>query len=265
MDFVKMHACGNDYVYFEKKGQSIDELKELSVRISDRHKGVGSDGIIAIERTDDGIAADIYNSDGSRALNCGNGIRCAAVYAKKYMGINGDPVGVRTLAGKSKVFIGRAGRKTVVTAEMIFPRLIFSSRDLCERLQKTDLYVNERDVFAVDAGNAHAVFFSGLPLSVAVRHALGTAAFKGGVNVECVICTQEGLRAEVFENGSGRTLACGSGAVACAYSAVLSGRAKKDEFIPIAMDGGELLVKICDDKAFLKGEVEEVFRGHYEV
>ena len=263
INFVKFEAQGNDYIYFEKDGLKDGDLPTLAVNMSDRHKGVGSDGIIVLEKTAKGINFQIFNSDGSEGKICGNGLRSAGVYAVKYMGAK-PSVRFFTRSGERSVEVMAEKEKKVAIANMGKPKLFVSSEFFAEKLQETDLSVNERDVFAVDAGNPHAVFFSGLPLAFARKHALFTEIFKDGVNVECGAVTKDGIRAEVYERGSGKTLSCGSGAVAVAYSAVLSGRAKKGEFIKILMAGGTLEVKI-DGEAFLKGEVKEVFKGEYEI
>lgn len=266
INFVKMQAQGNDYIYFERKNIPFSSLPSLAVKLSDRHKGVGSDGIIVLEKSDGGVIFKIFNADGSEGKICGNGIRSAGVYAVKHMGLT-SPVKFFTLSGEKTVDVKTVGEKFIATADMGKPKEFLSSEFFTEKLQEVDLYVNERDVFAINVGNDHAVFFSGLPLDYAVSHTRSCNLFTGGINVECAVKSNGGgLRAEVFERGSGKTLSCGSGAVAVAYSAVISKRAKRDEFIPVKMPGGTLEVKINGDgNAFLRGEVEEVFKGEYEI
>ncbi|MBQ7642659.1 MAG: diaminopimelate epimerase [Clostridia bacterium] len=265
MRFVKMHAAGNDYIYFEQGSFSDEELSRLAVEMSDRHKGIGSDGIICLKKRGDGVTMRIFNADGSEGMTCGNGVRCAAAFALKYMGVKGNPLPVYTRTGARKVLIEKSGQNLVCTADMGVPTLSSTSEYFCEKLQSTDLFVNIRDIFAVNVGNEHAVFFSGLPLSVAAEHANGCGLFGGGVNVECVKNYKDGLFVEVCERGSGKTLSCGSGAVAAVYAATVSGRAKEGEFISVYFSGGKLEVKILNGRAYLKSEVCEVFTGDYEV
>ena len=264
MKFVKMHAAGNDYIYFEQ-GEIKDEfLPELSRRVCDRHKSVGADGIISLTKSAGGVIFKMFNADGSEGQICGNGIRCAAAFAVKYMGMR-SPIKFYTLAGERTVRVETVDNKIIATAEMGRPKQFISSEYFAEKLQEVDLYVNKRDVFAVNAGNDHAVFFSGLPLGFAAKHALETGLFPHGVNVECASGLSGGIKAEVFERGSGETLSCGSGAVAVVYAAVLSKRIAEGEYIKVCMPGGTLEVKIAGGNAYLKGEVNEVFKGEYEI
>ena len=266
MKFVKLHSCGNDYVYFEQGNLKKEDLPALAVKISDRRKGIGSDGIICLKKRSGGITMRIFNADGSEGKTCGNGVRCSAFFAKKYMGFTGDRINVFTKSGLSPVVLEDVTNLTsVATAKMGKPCFCRLSEEICSALKKTELFVNERDVFTVNTGNEHVVFFSGLPLSVAVKHIEATGLFPDGVNVECASVTQSGIKAEVFERGSGKTLACGSGAVACVFAAVLSKRAKENQFINVFMPGGTLQVKISDGEAFLRGETTEVFKGEYEI
>ena len=266
MKFVKMHSCGNDYVYFEQGDLKKEDLPALAVKLSDRRKGIGSDGIICLKKRSGGITMRIFNADGSEGKTCGNGLRCSAFFAKKHMGFSGNKINVFTKSGLSPVIIEDLGEFTsVATAKMGKPYIFRPSFEMRAALKETELFLNERDVFAVNTGNEHVVFFSGLPLSVAVKHIEKTGLFPDGVNIECASVTQNGLKVEVFERGSGKTLACGSGAVASAYAAVISGRAKENEFLNVFMPGGTLQVKIINGEAFLKGETTEVFKGEYEI
>ena len=259
-----MHAAGNDYVYFEQNEVSDEELPELSKQICDRHKSVGADGIIALTKTQGGIIFKMFNADGSEGRICGNGIRCAAAFAARYMGMR-SPIKFFTLAGERTVSVETIKGKTVATAEMGEPKEFISSEYFAEKLQEIGLYVNKRDVFAINVGNDHAVFFSGLPLSFAAKETEKTGLFPCGINVECAGIIGSGIKAEVFERGSGETLSCGSGAVAIVYAAVISKRATEGQYTDVCMPGGNLAVKISGGKAFLKGEVNEVFKGEYEI
>ena len=259
-----MHSCKNDYIYLDQNDIPDYILPELSRKISDRHTGVGSDGLIALKKSNDGIIFKIFNSDGSEGKMCGNGIRCAAVYAINNMNA-ASQVEFLTPSGKRKVTVDYQNGKFVTTACMGKPKLFLSSDFFCEKLQNVDLYVAKRDIFAVNVGNDHAVFFSGLPLDIAVKHVELSGLFPNGINVECAEITSKGIKVEVFERGSGKTLACGSGAVAAVYAGIISGRLEENKFIKVFMPGGELEVKISGGEAFLRGEAIEVFGGEYEI
>ncbi len=259
-----MHSCGNDYIFFKQNGISSDLLPALSRKISDRHKGVGSDGIIALKKSGEDIIFKMFNSDGSEGKICGNGIRMAALYASKHFN-SGNEVEFLTDVGRRKVLIEYQNGKPITTAYMGCPKLFLSSGFFCEKLQNVDLYVAKRDVFAVNVGNDHAVFFSGLPLDMTVKHVNNCGLFPNGINVECAEMTSKGLKVEVFERGSGKTLACGSGAVAAVFAGIKSGRLIENEYVKVFMSGGALEVKISDGDAYLKGETTEICEGEYEI
>lgn len=261
LNFVKMQACGNDYIYFFNPFKTEDELKNFAVFASDRRLGVGSDGIIAIESS---ARADIkmimYNADGSRGAICGNGVRCAAFFAKKYAGAKNNSVTVETDCGVVSVKLTDIkSRSCTAQAAMPFPREYISSQKVAAALFSAGVKNDKSDIFAIDVGNKHLVIFcSEKSAEFVAKKAEGCGLFPGGVNVERCEETARGARVEVYERGSGYTFACGSGAVAVAKA--LSLRRGGDEF-EIIMRGGTLWVTLTENAAYLKGGVKEVFEG----
>lgn len=265
--FIKMQACGNDYIYFFNPFKTEDELKKFALFASDRRFGIGGDGIIAIESS---ARADIkmvmYNADGSRGAMCGNGVRCAAFFAKKYADVKNNSVTVETDCGVVSVKLTDIkSRSCTAQAAMPFPREYMSSQKVAAALLAAGVKIDKGDIFAIDVGNKHLAVFGGeKSAEFMAKKAEESGLFVGGVNVERCEETARGARVEVYERGSGYTFACGSGAVAAAKA--LSLRRGGDKF-EIIMRGGTLWVTLAENAAYLKGEVKEVFEGSadYEI
>ncbi len=263
MRFTKMQGLGNDYLYFF--GEVPKDVAELTKKLSDRHFGVGSDGTVFITSSD---VADfrmrIFNSDGSEAKMCGNGIRCVGkyVYDKGYT--QKTDITVETLSGiktlsllpeNQKVKTVRVGMGVTTVGEDI------SLGVLGDKVTLTP----------VSVGNPHAVLFVENAESVDVNligKAIGqNPIFPNGVNVEFVsVIENNTLRMRVYERGSGITMACGTGAVASAVAAVKKGLCKKGETVTVVLDGGELEIDVCpDDRAFMTGSAETVCECEIEL
>ena len=264
MKFAKMQAAGNDYVYVDYGEVKGGDFSKLSKMLSERSFGIGGDGLIVVEKSGyKSINMRIFNSDGSEGRTCGNGIRCSAFFAKKHLGIAEDEIFVETLSGVSKTEISRYTDKCAfVQADMGVPKLTGGERELCEKLKERGVSVSPNDLFLVNVGNLHAVFFVDEKLEKLAEEIGKTRLFEDGINVErCVVCGEK-VRAEVFERGSGRTLACGSGAVAVGYATYLKSGQREIEVI---MDGGTLGTAFSGGRASLSGMVNEVFTGEYEI
>ena len=262
MRFTKMQGLGNDYLYVY--GEPEDPAA-WSVRLSERHFGAGSDGMIWISPS---AVADfkmrIFNADGSEAKMCGNGIRCVGkyVYDKGYT--DKTELKVETLSGIKTLQLHLTdGKVSSVTVDMgtvtVSP----------ERTIPAD--GQEVTLTPVDVGNPHAVIFTddaeGAPLTtlgpVIERH----AAFPGGVNVEFVqVLGRNELRMRVWERGSGVTLACGTGACASAAAAVSRGACDPGEEIRVHLDGGTLRITVAPDgKVRMEGPCEFIYEGDTEI
>ncbi len=259
MHFTKMHGLGNDYLYVY--GEVPENVSELSQRLSERHFGAGSDGMIYISPSN---VADfkmrIFNADGSEAMMCGNGIRCVGkyVYDKGYT--DKTELKIETLSGIKtlRLFVSGGRVKTVAVA---------MGRAAAGADMTIDVDGTSVTLTPVNVGNPHAVIFVDDPESAPVTE-LGPKiekhpAFPGGVNVEFACRTGENeIRMRVWERGSGVTMACGTGACATAAAAVKKGlcRPREDNFIKL--DGGKLKINISPDGSVtMTGPAETVYEG----
>ncbi len=259
MHFTKMHGLGNDYLYVY--GEVPPDAAALSVRLSERHFGAGSDGMIFItpsETADFGMR--IFNADGSEATMCGNGIRCVGkyVYDKGYT--DKTRLQIETLSGIRTLSLQTRGGKVESAAVGMGVAAVG---------EELTLAVDGETVVCtpVSVGNPHAVLF--VPdAEAAPVTTLGPAlehfeAFPGGVNVEFVqVMARNELRMRVWERGSGVTMACGTGSCASAAAAVAKGLCDTDTPILLHLDGGTLEITVAaDGSVTMTGPAETVYEG----
>ncbi len=262
MRFTKMHGLGNDYLYVY--GDVPQNVKELTVRLSERHFGAGSDGMIFISPLPRESGADfrmrIFNADGSEAKMCGNGIRCVGkyVYDKGYT--DKTVLRIDTLSGIRTLSLqARSGKVESASVDM--------GRAVVEEDRVLTVGGKEVTVTPVSVGNPHAVTF--VPdAQAAPVETLGPLlerhrAFPGGVNAEFVQVLGRGeLRMRVWERGSGVTMACGTGACASAAAAVSRGLCDGNVPIAVRLDGGVLTVTVSGDGTVtMTGPAETVYEG----
>lgn len=263
MKFTKMQGLGNDYLYVY--GEVPDNIAEISQKLSERHFGAGSDGMIYISRSD---IADfkmrIFNADGSEAKMCGNGIRCVGkyVYDKGYTDKNF--LSIETLSGIKYLTLQiMGGRVKNVTVDM----------GKAKTGEPVALTVDDAiiSLIPVSVGNPHAVIFTE-DINTAPLTTLGPKIekhkdFPDGVNVEFVeVMSADRLRMRVWERGSGVTMACGTGACASVMAAIFAGHCHYDESVSVVLDGGVLKIKIADDNTvFMSGPAETVYEGETEI
>ena len=262
MQFMKMHGLGNDYIYLNCLEGLPEDLPALARRLSDRHFGVGADGVICLcpsGRADFGM--QIFNADGSEGEMCGNGIRCLGKYVYE-LGLTGKTsLSIETPAGvKFLALAPRAGRVEEVTVDMGVPEL--------DHLRILTVRGEQYTVRPVSMGNPHAVLFlpevGGLDLETLGPCFERHPSFPGRVNTEFVeVLDRDRLRMRVWERGSGETMACGTGAcaaLAAAADAGLTGRAAAVE-----LPGGELQIRWADNQhIYMTGPAVTVFKGEYE-
>ena len=260
LPFTKITACGNDYLYLDcLTVPPPSDPSSLAVRLSERHFGIGADGIVLIlpsRRADVGMR--IFNADGSEGLMCGNAARSVGYLLAKQDFADRDSFSLETASGIRRVIINRDPCLTV-SVDMGIPFL----------LPARYLKIGERSIpfRFVSLGNPHAVFLADdcRPLSVTDlgREMNFSPQFPGGINVERVsIFGENAVKAEVFERGSGLTLSCGSGA--CAAAAVFfEKQGLCGGEVDVLMPGGTLTVSKQADHFFLSGEVCPVFSGKF--
>lgn len=260
MKFTKMQGLGNDYLYVYSKSEPNDP-GELSKKLSDRHFGAGSDGMIWILPSD---VADfkmrIFNADGSEAKMCGNGIRCVGKYVYDKGFTTKTTLKIETLSGIKTLGLEVNNKKVLNVSVNMGTVQVYSPFSI-ETSQKT------LEVVPVSVGNPHAVIFTKNAETVPVE-ALGSEIehnklFSGGVNVEFVeIIAKNKLRMRVWERGSGITLACGTGACASVAAAVNAGFCSENCVIEVVLDGGILKIELLPDKSvIMTGPAEFVYEG----
>ncbi len=283
LPFVKMHGLGNDYVFVDGLSRPLPPLDwgVLAPIISDRHRGVGSDGLILIAPPDPAGAADarmiMFNADGSRGEMCGNGIRCVATYVARGGRGRSAPdrairVRIQSDRGVSDIEVWDADA-TVARARVDMGRPILTPGDIPvkmpgDRCVARPLRVAEREyrMTCVSMGNPHAVVFVedaasiDLPrLGPLIEH---DPVFPRRVNVHfATVRGTDEIVMRTWERGAGITQACGSGACAVVVAAVLEGRTGRT--VRVHLPGGELRIDWPADDAgvFMTGPAEEVFRG----
>jgi len=260
LKFTKMQGLGNDYVYLNCLSGAPEDLSSLAMQLSDRHFGVGSDGLICIcpSQIAD-FRMDMYNADGSRGEMCGNGIRCVGKYVYDRGLTTKTTVRVETLAGLKTLTLHVAeGKVKSVTVDMGEP-LIFASRVIA--VKEKDYTVNP-----VSVGNPHAVVYLDhiddldLPnLGPGFEH---HPAFPHRTNTEFVeVVDRHTLRLRVWERGSGETLACGTGACAALAASAELGLTDRDAIVKLR--GGDLAIRWVreDNHIYMTGPAVTVFEG----
>lgn len=262
MRFVKMHGLGNDYIFLSCLEGTPEDLPELARRLSDRHFGVGGDGLICIcpsSKAD--FRMRMFNADGSEGKMCGNGIRCLGklVYDR---GLTGKTaLDIETAAGVKHLTLHRSGDKAAaVTVDMGVPEI---GPPITAAIQK--MYLTGRPV---DMGNPHWVVrhpqSKTLSLPELCPEIEALPQFSGGVNIEFVEAEcRDLLTMRVWERGSGETLACGTGACAAAAAAITDGLADAD--VTVRLPGGELSIHWDggDAPVYMTGPAVTVFEGEW--
>ena len=273
MKFTKMEGLGNDYIYVNCFQEKVEQPQKLASQYSDRHFGIGSDGLILIMPSEVAdFRMDMYNSDGSQAEMCGNGIRCVGKYVYDYGLTQKTQITVETLAGiKTLNLHVERGKVKLVTVDMGSPILQSS---LIPVVSEKPEVVNEPitvaetvyQVTCVSMGNPHAVVFvdnvKELPLETIGPKFEHHAWFPRRINTEFVeVLNPHEVNMRVWERGAGETLACGTGACASAVACILNHMTENE--ITLHLVGGDLRVQWDRDKnrIFMTGPATVVFDG----
>ncbi|MCL2386346.1 MAG: diaminopimelate epimerase [Defluviitaleaceae bacterium] len=271
--FVKMHGCGNDYVFFDCFETEIAEPESLARRLTDRHKGVGGDGIVMILPSEVGDAKmRMFNTDGSESGMCGNAIRCVGKYLYESGRAAKSHLEVETLSGIKKlelvVFDGMVNAVRVDMGHAFLKPEEIPVDLVGESIigRSVNVEGQKYEITCVNMGNPHAVIFHDdidhFDLPVVGPMMEYAKIFPKRVNFEVAhIVSRNNIRMRVWERGSGETMACGTGACAVAVAAVLMGYCDKDTDIQVQLKGGVLTVKYTDEAVYMTGSCEKVFEG----
>lgn len=278
MKFTKMHGLGNDYVYVNCLEEEIKQPSEVSKYVSDRHFGIGSDGLILIKPSKVAdFKMDMYNADGSQGEMCGNGIRCVAKYVYDYGLTDKTNISVETLAGiKYLDMTLDKGKVALVKVNMGAPELASERIPIVaedERVINVPLEVKGREykMTGVSMGNPHCVIFMDEDVRTLNLEEIGPGfenhrRFPKRINTEFVnVLDENTLRMRVWERGSGETLACGTGACATAVAAMLNGYSRHE--VTIQLLGGDLKIQWDGGAApvYMTGPATTVFDGVIEL
>jgi diaminopimelate epimerase len=262
--FTKMHGCGNDYIYINMMEQKITNPQAAAIALSDRHKGIGSDGLVLIGASpvpEADYTMHIYNADGSEAMMCGNASRCIGKYLYERGLTDKTEIRLLTLSGVKTLSLHVAdGVVESVTVDMGVPVLEDESQYIPSRGLRQGTFVS--------MGNPHFVIFTD---DVDQVDKNGRAleyhpAFPQRCNIEFARVEADGtIRTRVWERGSGITMACGTGACATAVAAALTGKAGRKS--QIVMDGGTLSIewRESDNHVYMTGPATFVFDGEIEL
>ncbi len=271
--FYKLHGIGNDYIYFDCFDEELPNPEQLAVRLSDRHRSIGGDGIILICRS---AIADakmrMFNADGSEGKMCGNGIRCVGKFLYDVKGIRKQTLTVETLSGvKTLQLHTENGQLISITVDM--GKAFLATEDIPalfegDKIVDRSLVVGDEEykVTCVSMGNPHCIVFDADPDEIDLdkigRKFETHAVFPERVNTEFVkVLARNELKMRVWERGSGETLACGTGACAVAVAAVLNGFCDENADIRVRLPGGELIISYKNGSVYMTGPAELAYIG----
>lgn len=277
MKFTKMHGCGNDYVYVNCFEETVENPSEVARFVSDRHFGIGSDGMILIcpsEIADFRMA--MYNLDGSEGKMCGNGVRCIAKYVYDHHLTDKTRISLETLGGIKYLDLNiKDGKVETVKVDMGEP--VLTPSEIPVKLpgdkiidEPLDVLGQTWNITCISMGNPHAVVFVDDTKSLDLEK-IGPSfekhpIFPEQVNTEFVhVIDRKTVDMRVWERGSGETFACGTGACATAFACILNG--KTDDEVLVHLVGGDLLIQYDRESnhIFMTGPATEVFSGEIQL
>lgn len=270
MKFSKMNGVGNDYIYLNLMEENVEAPAELAKKLSDRHFGIGGDGLVLIDRSNKAdFSMRMYNADGSESGMCGNAIRCVAKYVFDRGMTKKDIVTIETLSGIKRLELFIKDNK-VDSAKVNMGRALTSPKDIpamfCDNeiinqplsTSRGTVYIN-----CVSVGNPHTVIFvdSAQDMDMELGEEISNhRVFPERTNVEFVqIIDENNAHMRVYERGTGETLGCGTGASAAFYVSYIQRKLKNKA--TIHLKGGDLQLEICDGEIFLKGEARLNYEG----
>lgn len=278
LKFTKMHGIGNDYVYVNCFKETVSDPEKLSIFVSDRHFGVGSDGLVLIMPSDKAdFRMRMFNADGSEGMMCGNATRCIGKYVYDNGMTDKTDITLETKSGikRLKLFV-KDGKVETVLVDM--GKAIIKPADIPVRSeldtfisQKITVNGKEETVTCVSMGNPHCVLFTDTPVDTIELEKIGPyfenhELFPERINTEFAnILDDHTVKMRVWERGSGETWACGTGACAAAVAACLNGYCKQGEEITLKLRGGDLSITYNEDGTVLmRGPAAKVFDGELD-
>ena len=273
--FIKMEGAGNDYIYFDCLNEPLASPETLAVRLSNRHMGIGGDGIVLICPSDIADAKmRMFNADGSEGKMCGNAIRCVGKYLYESGAARREELAIETLSGVKKLKLypenGSVSRVRVDMGAAVFDAekvpVLLPARQIID--YPVQIAGGMHRITCVSMGNPHCVVFEdpdSLDLPQIGPLFENAPVFPERVNTEFVQKIGErSLKMRVWERGSGETLACGTGACAAAAAAVAQGMFPRGEDITVQLRGGTLTINV-GETVFMTGEAKIVFTGEVEL
>ena len=278
LKFTKMHGIGNDYVYVNCFKETVSDPEKLSIFVSDRHFGVGSDGLVLIMPSDKAdFRMRMFNADGSEGMMCGNATRCIGKYVYDNGMTDKTDITLETKSGikRLKLFV-KNGKVETVLVDMgkatIKPADIPVRSELDTFIsQKITVNGKEETVTCVSMGNPHCVLFTDIPVDTIELEKIGPyfenhELFPERINTEFAnVLDDHTVKMRVWERGSGETWACGTGACAVAVAACLNGYCKQGEEITLKLRGGDLSITYNEDGTVLmRGPAAKVFDGELD-
>lgn len=275
MRFTKMHGAGNDYIYIDAQKEKVDNPSLLAQKLSNRHFGIGSDGLVLIHPSSVAdFRMQMFNSDGSEAEMCGNAIRCVAKFVYDKNMTTKKTIAIETLSGIKNIDLifdesGRVTGATVDMGEPIFePKLIPVAMD-GDKIINRPLEVDGKtyNVTCLSMGNPHCTVFmdeiQSLDLNTLGPKFENHKVFPKKVNTEFIkVIDKDNIELRVFERGAGETLACGTGACAAVVSCFLNGYTNRE--VNVSLKGGILKIKY-DKTVIMTGNAVTVFEGEIDV
>ena len=275
MKFTKMQGCGNDYVYINCFEEKVNDPSELSKTISDRHFGIGSDGLVLIcPSSEADCRMRMFNPDGSESEMCGNAVRCVAKYVYDRNLVHKKTISVETLAGIKYIDVqtDKNDRAVMLTVDMGAPILAPNEIPVVSdnNFLKLSAFGKNFDFTCVSMGNPHAVTFIDTPVKEFDVEKYGKVFetdehFPRKANIEFVeVIDSTHLKMRVWERGTGETLACGTGTCATAVAACLNKICPREK-IEVELLGGKLIIewKESDGRVYMTGPAQFSFDGEW--
>lgn len=278
MKFTKMHGIGNDYVYVNCLKETVENPAEAARFVSDRHFGIGSDGLILIKPSEVAdFQMDMYNADGSRSEMCGNGVRCVAKYVYDYGLTDKTEVDIETGAGIKHILLtienGKVKKARVDMGEPILKPELVPVKGEGEQLVDEPIMVDEKEyrMTCVSMGNPHAVVFMEEDVKNLDIEKIGPKfenhdRFPKRTNTEFMnVLDRHTMNMRVWERGSGETLACGTGTCASVVAAVLNGFTERNVLVHLLGGDLEIYWDEKDNHVYMTGSATTVFDGEIDL